>query len=79
MAPPSLPCGEGLTCLDDSICYDPSDPCYGVFCGGADNGNCLVDEEGLPECVCFLGYNNDGFSHFCEPNAGAFEDPSANR
>lgn len=63
---PDASCNPGLTCLDDSICYDPNEPCKGVFCGG--NGGCFLEGDTFePLCMCDPGFTNVEFSHFCEP------------
>lgn len=46
-------------------CYDPVDPCRGVFCNG--HGTCAVDaDEGTPVCMCELGYSNFRYTLYCE-------------
>lgn len=63
---PEATCNSGLVCFDDSICYDPAEPCKGVFCGG--NGVCVIDvDDGAPRCMCDPGYTNETYSHFCSP------------
>lgn len=52
------------TCLDGGICYDPADPCLGIYCGG--HGTCVIDiDENTPTCQCEPGYNNELYAHFC--------------
>lgn len=45
-------------------CYDPAQPCRGVFCG--EHGVCQADKAGLPVCYCDLGYSNAAYSLYCE-------------
>jgi hypothetical protein len=63
---PAATCNPGLQCLNDSICYDPNEPCKGIFCGG--NGVCALDMDTLtPICLCNPGYEDETYSHFCTP------------
>jgi len=82
--PPGYPGGFCLapsgTCYDGACdipggayCYDPADPCRGIFCGG--NGSCLPNAEAKPTCACDPGYSNATYALFCEP-AGGSEAPA---
>ena len=66
---PNGTCHEG-TCdvAGGAYCYDPVDPCKGIFCGG--NGVCLINAEQKPSCECDPGFSNEMYALFCEP-AGA--------
>lgn len=47
-------------------CYDPADPCRGVFCN--EHGTCAVDADSdRPVCTCFPNYSNYRYSLYCEP------------
>ena len=49
---------------DEQICYDPADPCKGIYCGG--NGVCGVDiDTGLPFCQCDPGFSNETYAFYC--------------
>ncbi len=64
---PTNSCDVPATCEPvGKYCYDPADPCRGVFCN--DHGMCTVDpESGLPGCVCDSGFSNFRYTLFCEP------------
>lgn len=73
--PPGSPgglCYEAGTCDEaypceavGKYCYDPVDPCRGVFC--SEHGLCVVDDEdGLPVCMCDPGYSNFRYTLVCE-------------
>lgn len=76
--PPGLPGGkclapngfcETVTCnQSENYCYDALDPCNGFFCGGEERGMCTPDSQGLPSCICDLGYSNDTYSLYCCPD-----------
>lgn len=77
-APPGLPgglclapdgrCEAGAVCNQmQNYCYDPFDPCEGVFCGGSDRGICEVDGNGLPRCLCAPGFENETYALYCCP------------
>lgn len=52
--------------LDHQICYEPTDPCKGIYCGG--HGTCGLDmATNLPFCSCDLGYENQAYAYFCTP------------
>lgn len=59
-------CNAGM-CVHGQICYDPQDPCKGIYCGG--NGTCFQDLDNLntPVCVCDAGYQNETYAYFCTP------------
>ena len=71
--PPGHPGGECLAgecylptaCIvDEQVCYDPSEPCKGIYCGG--NGTCGIDmETNLPFCSCDPGFSNEPYAYFC--------------
>lgn len=52
---------------EHQLCYDPQEPCKGIYCGG--NGTCLIDMDNgnKPMCQCDIGYNNDAFAFYCVP------------
>jgi hypothetical protein len=60
-------CYEPSVCIiDQQVCYDPTDPCKGIYCGG--NGTCGLDmATSLPFCSCDLGYGNEAYAYFCTP------------
>lgn len=60
-------CYDGSMCLaGESVCFDPLDPCKGIYCGG--NGTCGVDlDTSLPFCACDPGYANEPYAFFCTP------------
>ncbi|MEZ4429368.1 MAG: hypothetical protein R3A51_16965 [Nannocystaceae bacterium] len=64
---PMTPCEEPALCdLEGGYCYDPDDPCTGVFCGGF--GECFIDQSSLlPQCRCDPGYFNERYFLICEP------------
>lgn len=46
------------------FCYDPTQPCRGVFCG--EHGSCQPDKNNLPVCFCDPGYSNAAYSLYCD-------------
>jgi hypothetical protein len=68
-------CEDALwICVDGEFCMDPDDPCNGVFCGGA--GECNVNDQDVPYCLCDVGFNNERYYLVCEDDAaGATIDP----
>ncbi|MBN2497444.1 MAG: hypothetical protein JXR96_22825 [Deltaproteobacteria bacterium] len=57
---------DGTTCVDDA-----SDPCFGVSCSG--NGQCTVDADGRPLCLCYPCFRNNGPTD-CVPGGGCIMD-----
>lgn len=61
---PNATCHDGACDVQGgAYCYDPTDPCRGIFCGG--HGACLPNAEGKPTCMCEPGYGNATYSLFC--------------
>ncbi|NVB37996.1 hypothetical protein G6O69_09145 [Pseudenhygromyxa sp. WMMC2535] len=67
-------CVEGQGCRvpalcyeGPEVCYDPTDPCEGFYCGG--HGTCTIDMDNgnRPLCVCELGYSNETYAFYCTP------------
>jgi hypothetical protein len=73
--PPGHPGGACVTggcyvpsvCItDEDVCYDPMDPCKGIYCGG--HGTCGLDmATQLPFCSCDLNYTNEPYAYYCIP------------
>lgn len=65
--PETNTCDLGYPCEPvGKYCYDPVDPCRGVFCG--EHGTCFPDADtDLPVCMCDLGYSNFRYTLYCEP------------
>jgi hypothetical protein len=62
---PTQACDLGAACDPvGQYCYDPVNPCRGVFCGDAGLCNPV---EGRPTCTCEPGYSNFRYSLYCEP------------
>lgn len=58
-------CDGGFPCDPvGEYCYDPANPCAGVFCGDA--GTC-APVAGKPACTCEPGFSNFRYTLFCEP------------
>jgi hypothetical protein len=55
-----------------AYCYDPQDPCKGVFCGG--HGACVITPESKPACMCDAGFSNEMFALFCAVDGGTTAD-----
>ena len=71
---PSPHCEDGFVCIPDpGFCYDPFDPCEGVFCGGSDRGMCQVTQDGLPSCACLPGYSTEQFELLCCPTVSGID------
>ncbi len=63
---PEPHCVDGSLCnVDRGFCYDPFDPCRGFFCGGSDRGQCTVDQDNLPMCMCLPGYSTERYELLC--------------
>lgn len=61
---PNASCHEGACDVQGgAYCYDPADPCRGVFCGG--HGTCLPNAAGKPTCMCEPGYGNETYALYC--------------
>ncbi len=60
-------CYEPYACIvDDQVCYDPLDPCKGIYCAGY--GTCVLDmDTNQPACVCEPGFTNEVYAYFCTP------------
>lgn len=60
-------CYLPYACIEEhQVCYDPSDPCKGIYCGGY--GTCGFDmSTGLPFCSCDPGFTNEVYAYFCTP------------
>ncbi len=58
-------CYDEVDCYEAfDICYDPGDPCKGIYCGG--HGTCGIDADtDMPFCVCDPGYTNEVYPFFC--------------
>jgi hypothetical protein len=58
-------CYQPNVCMTEhEVCYDPMDPCKGIYCGG--NGTCGIDiDTNLPFCSCDVGYTNATYAYFC--------------
>lgn len=68
-------CNGDLVCnRDENYCFRPEDPCLGFACGGTDRGRC-EPMDGLPTCLCFDGFENEGYALYCCPLAEGI-DPS---
>lgn len=65
--PETKTCDLGYPCEPvGQYCYDPVDPCRGVFCNG--HGTCFPDaDKDLPVCMCEVGYSNYRYTLYCEP------------
>jgi hypothetical protein len=58
--------GQYACITDESVCYDPADPCKGIYCSGY--GTCALDiDTNIPVCVCDPGFDNELFAYFCTP------------
>lgn len=56
-----------LTYTCDAVgefCYDPVEPCRGVFCN--EHGTCQIDGDNRPTCLCESGYLNFRYTLYCE-------------
>lgn len=60
-------CYAPYACIaDEDVCYDPTDPCKGIYCSG--HGTCGFDmNTGYPFCSCDAGYTNEVYAYFCTP------------
>jgi hypothetical protein len=60
-------CYDPAACMTDhDVCYDPLDPCKGIYCAG--HGACGLDmSTNRPFCSCDVGYTNEVYAYFCTP------------
>jgi hypothetical protein len=59
-------CYDAVECLTEhDVCFDPAEPCRGIYCGG--HGTCTIDmnNDDQPLCVCDPGYTNEVYAFFC--------------
>jgi hypothetical protein len=63
-------CYPPADCItDENVCYDTTDPCKGIYCGG--HGTCGFDmDTQLPFCSCDLNYTNEPYAYYCIPVGG---------